>query len=97
MGRVHEQIIAEKKQSEAADPVKTRGQRARLDRPENDRSAHKLDPLAMRNDLVARSEHHAEASSATHHALIGLFGFFQGVGLNHGANAGEGAEVERVF
>ena len=64
-----------------------------------------LPPATIRNSewpcfsfrLFSHREYDAESSFAAQHAIVGGCGLFEREGLNHGANAGERTEVERVF
>ena len=47
--------------------------------------------------LLTGFQHYAETGFAGHHAVVGFLGFFEGIGFDHGLDAGEGAEFEGVF
>lgn len=57
---------------------------------------HRRMPL-FRFLLFTHREYDAETRFATQHAIIGGLGLYERKGLDHGANACERAEVERVF
>ena len=53
--------------------------------------------LLVKDRLSAHREHYAESCLAAQHTIIGGSGLFEREGLDHGTNAGQGAEVQRVF
>jgi hypothetical protein len=45
----------------------------------------------------AHRQHHAKSRLAAHHTIVGGSGLFEREGLDHGTNAGQRTEVQRVF
>ena len=47
--------------------------------------------------LFAHRKHHAEAGSSADHLIVSVGRFFQGVAFDHGANASQRTEPQRVL